>query len=202
MSSTRRRIIRRQRQSQANAGSGQRSKTGPRRGGGTANMQDSTRSKTASDIISRRLGSRLGLTNRLKKPFGSFSTLIDASPMQGLRSILKSRLTPSRLIGSRREITRDARSLAPVFRQSRQSTPKPAKSRSRQRERDAVVEPSEKERRSTPRERTDSRSERTRKTQSPNERRKDDGPTCKPRPTDNRGSGGSRAFVPWCDRRR
>lgn len=25
---------------------------------------------------------------------------------------------------------------------------------------------------------------------------------CKPRPTDNRGDGGSRAFVPWCERRR
>lgn len=29
-----------------------------------------------------------------------------------------------------------------------------------------------------------------------------DGPTCKERPKNNRGDGGSRAFVPWCGRRK
>lgn len=29
-----------------------------------------------------------------------------------------------------------------------------------------------------------------------------EGPTCKPRPTSSKGRGESRAFVPWCERRR
>lgn len=34
------------------------------------------------------------------------------------------------------------------------------------------------------------------------ERREDDRPICKERPKDNRGSGGSRAFIPWCRKHR
>lgn len=37
---------------------------------------------------------------------------------------------------------------------------------------------------------------------SPDKVREDMGPTCKPRPRHNKGNGGSRAFVPWCDRKR
>lgn len=32
--------------------------------------------------------------------------------------------------------------------------------------------------------------------------REETGPTCKERPKNNRGHGGSRAFVPWCDKKR
>ena len=37
---------------------------------------------------------------------------------------------------------------------------------------------------------------------SPEKVREERGPTCKPRPTSNRGNGGSRPFVPWCDKKR
>lgn len=37
---------------------------------------------------------------------------------------------------------------------------------------------------------------------SPEKVRDEKGPTCKPRPTSNKGSGGSRGFIPWCDRKR
>lgn len=34
------------------------------------------------------------------------------------------------------------------------------------------------------------------------EKVREDNPSCKPRPEHNRGSGGSRNFVPWCNRKR
>jgi hypothetical protein len=37
---------------------------------------------------------------------------------------------------------------------------------------------------------------------SPNQEKVRDNPTCKERPASNRGSGGSRAYVPWCDKKR
>lgn len=37
---------------------------------------------------------------------------------------------------------------------------------------------------------------------SPNKVRDEKGPTCKARPKNNKGSGGSRDFIPWCDKKR
>lgn len=53
----------------------------------------------------------------------------------------------------------------------------------------------------TPRAKTDkARTEPLEK--SPDKVREERGPTCKERPKNNRGNGGSRRFVPWCDRKK